>query len=832
MKKITLLKKLISLISKNGIFPSYLHIGLVQVAVKPLTRKGINASVLMCLRDARFKKFYDRILGLITASLYDGPVYFDCYPDISLTLDDPNIVKALTLNVLTSSYDMDEGSKSFALIYRIHYRLLGTQLNPCAHTRIKDPEGKTMLIQCSTPDAKVQIPKMIQWQDINLPKEWLLEQEIPPTKPIFDELYLDHIQQYLDGTVKINLKLKVVSSNNSQVSTAFYSTKTKPPSTHSKHAIEEEEETESGSPTASDFQTTIIDSQLRVLSKNFEIDMVALFDEFKSANNKAKRKTYQTTFDQKEKECHIFFFEFLEKYYVSKNVSKNNLNMVNKSNFVKEDKTIVQSSHPLLETVLIDCKGTKVKASPFKIANADILVLRIIEQNNFTNTSLHIIGQQLDRIEEKFVEKPTSSKPEKPLIDLPKESRESIKKAVKKDDEGLPIFDGSIGRGILDGVNTLIYTIVKRFVGTPSNISSQISDYLNNLRCHCLKPYWREKFIAGLPPLFPHKVKQELMGKNDAIDYDNLTFGDIFSTIKKLGINIMSFIKPNDFYAKKKHTSRNYDKQKLGKGKCFNCGKFGHFSKDYHQKLGNLKNKLNMLNINDEDQEDLFRILETTILSDSCEEDFSSSSDFDYQSTETSYSPNIKIGCRDSCCNTVNVLSKTNKAINVLTKSEEQENLLINLISQIDNPELKEEYFKKLKKTLIKDENDKRPKSKISLDETLERFNKKKSKELTVNELQHEIAIIKEEIIELKNEFRIVKTDNFNLKQERLLFKIDKQLDNPQTDSEPDEQGDYDDSRQQAPLPGNASTKNKLNLVNKMLPPKWLSKVKIFVCHE
>ena len=28
------------------------------------------------------------------------------------------------------------------------------------------------------------------------------------------------------------------------------------------------------------------------------------------------------------------------------------------------------------------------------------------------------------------------------------------------------------------------------------------------------------------------------MGKNDSIDYDNLTYGDIFSTIKKLGINM------------------------------------------------------------------------------------------------------------------------------------------------------------------------------------------------------------------------------------------------------------------------------------------------------
>ena len=105
---------------------NYLHIGLVQVVVKPLTRKGINASILMCLRDARFKDFHTSILGMITSSSFDGPVYFNCYPDITFALDDPNIVKALTLNILTSSYDMDEGSKPLAIIYCIYYRLLGT----------------------------------------------------------------------------------------------------------------------------------------------------------------------------------------------------------------------------------------------------------------------------------------------------------------------------------------------------------------------------------------------------------------------------------------------------------------------------------------------------------------------------------------------------------------------------------------------------------------------------------------------------------------------------------------------------------------------------------
>ena len=85
------------------------------------------------------------------------------------------------------------------------------------------------------------------------------------------------------------------------------------------------------SPTASDFQIPIIHSQLRVLNKSFEIDMITLVNEFKFAKKKYKRKTYQTIFDQKEKDCvkrkwkekmnqlqkHILFFDFLENHYDS-----------------------------------------------------------------------------------------------------------------------------------------------------------------------------------------------------------------------------------------------------------------------------------------------------------------------------------------------------------------------------------------------------------------------------------------------------------------------------------------------------------------------------------
>ena len=97
---------------------------------------------------------------------------------------------------------------------------------------------------------------------------------------------------------KLALKLKGVSSDNSHVSTAFYSTKAKPSSAYGKTAIEEELETKSMSPFASDFQnveTPVFQSQLRVLNvlnENFEIDMVSLFNEFIFAKNRDKRKYY------------------------------------------------------------------------------------------------------------------------------------------------------------------------------------------------------------------------------------------------------------------------------------------------------------------------------------------------------------------------------------------------------------------------------------------------------------------------------------------------------------------------------------------------------------
>ena len=64
--------------------------------------------------------------------------------------------------------------------------------------------------------------------------------------------------------------------------------------------------------------------------------------------------------------------------------------MIKKSNFVKIDKTIIRSSHPPLDSILVTTKKDEVtkeevKSSPFKIADDKTPIVSLIEQNNFTN---------------------------------------------------------------------------------------------------------------------------------------------------------------------------------------------------------------------------------------------------------------------------------------------------------------------------------------------------------------------------------------------------------------------------------------------------------------
>ncbi|KAI5350918.1 hypothetical protein L3X38_003809 [Prunus dulcis] len=756
---------------------NFLHIGLVQVAVKPLTRLGLKASILLCLRDARFTEFSDSTLGVIESSLCNGPVHFDCYPDFTVSLSDPHILKTLTLNIKTEGYNVLPGTQPLALVYRIYYKVTGTNMNFQALN--KSPKDQTVLIQSHTSDAHIQVPHTIKWSEVALPKDWTLVTESHPA-PIQCSLNnLDYIQQYLDGTVKIkfdSLPLRKSNVQLQQLPTPGQSQR-HVPARHSFAAssstlkrdlelekamidfkleslrktsqvtqpcygmipVQEDKSESPESPTQSDF---VVENQLRTLNKEFKIDWIYLNRHLKAPENKSRRDLYHQAYPNckhremifkqwkdymRSAKVEIFYLDFIESRYMS----SDELKTLTKEKWKLVDKSVVESSHPPVETIIIEHQKAPVPATPFKTFESNDPHRKLIEQNNYTNQSLITIGKQLDTIETKVdllsppvadsrprpkVEKPivqfqelktspvlkvnstmkkiedmlaqlTPVKPEKgeqsgiktldafatsqsesesvssetsyiskienafknleiqtepkvkriekhisptsltknwyprptppdiqfeernfqtqfsvssdklyewnidglseqeilnklqhmsmvansyitnhsfrqseivPLLvtgftgtlrywwdkHLTPESKNRVIYAVKLNEDGLPIFDEQIGQGIEDGVNTLFYTIIEHFIGTPSNTTARIHDQLSNLRCPKLsdfrwykdvfisrvmlrddsnQPFWKEKFINGLPNLFAHKIRTTLSNEQGQIDWDNLT---------------------------------------------------------------------------------------------------------------------------------------------------------------------------------------------------------------------------------------------------------------------------------------------------------------------
>ncbi|KAG5629015.1 hypothetical protein H5410_000732 [Solanum commersonii] len=119
----------------------FLHIGMVQIAFKPLTLKGLPETFLAALRDARNIIFRQSLMGSIESTVAYGP----------LSLTDSNILDALTLNVKTHGYNYAAGSELICLSYRIYFKLLAT-LNP--RCKLYDTSDQTILVETNFVKSK------------------------------------------------------------------------------------------------------------------------------------------------------------------------------------------------------------------------------------------------------------------------------------------------------------------------------------------------------------------------------------------------------------------------------------------------------------------------------------------------------------------------------------------------------------------------------------------------------------------------------------------------------------------------------------------------------
>ena len=200
------------------------------------------------------------------------------------------------------------------------------------------------------------------------------------------------------------------------------------------------------------FQLEIeIDHQLMVIRKEFTPDMDALGKEFDSEKNRVKREAYRANHTREQKKevlekwkefmkeisSNVPFFEYFENHFEwhKKSCFITKTNWTTKDN--KGNKKVIRSSHPPQEAITFNHRGSDIVASPFKHpTNDEKVVKKVIEQNNYTNQCLGVIGKQLDRIEDridnKVILQPGNlSKPiqfqEKPLVKLPTTRQASLR---------------------------------------------------------------------------------------------------------------------------------------------------------------------------------------------------------------------------------------------------------------------------------------------------------------------------------------------------------------------------------------------------------------------
>ena len=265
--------------------------------------------------------------------------------------------------------------------------------------------------------ANTVIPKPIQWKDINLPEEWVLEGAAPPTIPkqLEPNTELQNVTQYSDGKVKLSFRRSMSSRFSdkescssiptlerkftkipSVINLPYQSTKSQPrfstsdipsssihsvdyatnvphPIYTSSQRVQSQEEKDPSPPTSPTF-SAVTENVINVIEKEFELDKTFLHNDFYSDSNKEKRIWFFKQFLNQRKEIqqiyyefvnfhkvHILFFDWFEIYSSENNITyhfKESSPITIRKKIpewkVSDSDRIIESEHPPLRSLTID----------------------------------------------------------------------------------------------------------------------------------------------------------------------------------------------------------------------------------------------------------------------------------------------------------------------------------------------------------------------------------------------------------------------------------------------------------------------------------------------
>ncbi|GAV70206.1 MP domain-containing protein, partial [Cephalotus follicularis] len=174
----------------------------------------LNTSVLTCLRDAKHLNFDDSLIGAIETSLCNEPIYFDGYPDLTISLTDKNILETLKINIKLHGYNILPGSKIIVIIHHVHYKATNSI---CPKSLVNMSKGETTMMKCVTNYSNILIPQKIKWSYINILEDWSIQSDtIAHNQENIENTSLHSITQTDEGLVKIRFDKTVKTHPNSE----------------------------------------------------------------------------------------------------------------------------------------------------------------------------------------------------------------------------------------------------------------------------------------------------------------------------------------------------------------------------------------------------------------------------------------------------------------------------------------------------------------------------------------------------------------------------------------------------------------------------------------
>ncbi|GAV77456.1 LOW QUALITY PROTEIN: zf-CCHC domain-containing protein/MP domain-containing protein, partial [Cephalotus follicularis] len=403
-------EKIIKELAKNF---KYIHFALVQVTIKPLTRQGLNTSILACLRDARHLNFDDSLIGAIETSLCNRPVYLNGYPDLTISLTDKNILETLKINIKLHGYNMLPGSEIIAIIHHVHYKATNSI---CPKSLVNFSKGETTMMKCVTNDSNILIPK-IKWSDINIPEDWSIQSDtIPHNQENIENTFLHSITQNEEGLVKIRFDKNIKTHSTPEgLKENFNYLNICDEKLDKNYEFQPHRASTSSirSEITNYFDTKTklseISSQSSILKGIYTQTHVMFFDYLPIYKNKQENKKYFK--EEKIPENKQILTEKIIKENDIPKIQDNKkefkifMNKKITTTWITSDSKIIEAIHPPSEKIQINIQNNQIRAASFKLQNETSNnqitheTNKIIKQNNYTNRHLQTLGSQLSRIE-------------------------------------------------------------------------------------------------------------------------------------------------------------------------------------------------------------------------------------------------------------------------------------------------------------------------------------------------------------------------------------------------------------------------------------------------